>query len=268
MWEPFTEGARRAVILAQEASEQLNNDYIGWQHLLLGILARDGAAAQSLAPYGVTHSTAVEQYRTMLAESKPKGPREMIFTPRAKRIIEPAFTHARELSHNYVAEEHLLLGVLSEPNAAKDPVIGHVVPHYEELRAAFVAGLPDGPAISQPAFYKIEHVQLAMPAGEEDRARDFYVGVLGMEERAKPPDLAARGGVWFASGMVQLHLGIDPDFRASAKAHVAMRCRNYDNLLTTLSQRGVVVENASPLPGGRARAYVHDPFGNRIELLR
>src|SRR5262245_43615921 len=65
----------------------------------------------------------------------------------------------------------------------------------------------------------IDHIQLAMPAGQEDQARRFYVGLLGLTEVTKPSHLVARGGVWFENASVRIHLGVDPDFRPAKKAH-------------------------------------------------
>ena len=72
-------------------------------------------------------------------------------------------------------------------------------------------------------FAAIDHVQLAMPKGEEAAARRFYCEVLGMIEIPKPPILAQRGGCWFESGKVQIHLGVEGDFRPARKAHPALR---------------------------------------------
>jgi hypothetical protein len=66
-------------------------------------------------------------------------------------------------------------------------------------------------------FTAIDHIQLAMPVGGEETARRFYVDVLGMTELAKPPELAKRGGCWFLSGTVQVHLGVENDFRPAKK---------------------------------------------------
>jgi catechol 2,3-dioxygenase-like lactoylglutathione lyase family enzyme len=107
-----------------------------------------------------------------------------------------------------------------------------------------------------------------MPAGEEARARAFYVGVLGMVDIEKPADLQARGGAWFMSGDVQLHLGVEADFIPAKKAHPALRCRDYSTLLQKLREAGVVVSSeATPLRDGSEHAYINDPFGNRIELI-
>jgi catechol 2,3-dioxygenase-like lactoylglutathione lyase family enzyme len=112
----------------------------------------------------------------------------------------------------------------------------------------------------------IDHVQLAMPRGEEEKARAFFVGVLGMRELTKPPVLAARGGCWFTSGGVQLHLGVEADFRPARKAHPALRCRDYDALVGRIRAAGVSVTDDDALDGVR-RCYIADPFGNRIELI-
>lgn len=115
-------------------------------------------------------------------------------------------------------------------------------------------------------FTAIDHVQLAMPAGGEDRARAFYGGLLGMTELPKPAELAKRGGCWFASGGVQIHLGVEADFRAARKAHPALLCSHYETLTARLRAVGVELAEDHNIPGVR-RCHIFDPFGNRIELI-
>ena len=115
-------------------------------------------------------------------------------------------------------------------------------------------------------FTAIDHVQLAMPAGAEETARRFYRDVLGMREVEKPAVLARRGGCWFASGAVQVHLGVEEDFRAARKAHPALRCGDYEGMVARLRAAGVEVREDDNVPGVR-RCHVSDPFGNRIELI-
>ena len=118
-------------------------------------------------------------------------------------------------------------------------------------------------------FVAIDHVQLAMPAGEEARGRSFYIGVLGMTELVKPPDLAKRGGAWFAGGdgaNVQLHLGVEPEFRPARKAHPAVLVEAIDELASRLEAAGHAVTWDDELPGQR-RLFCADPFGNRLEFL-
>jgi catechol 2,3-dioxygenase-like lactoylglutathione lyase family enzyme len=116
------------------------------------------------------------------------------------------------------------------------------------------------------SFTAIDHVQLAMPPGGEERAQRFYRDLLGMQEVAKPPELAKRGGCWFASGAVQLHLGVENDFRPAKKAHPALRCTDYKTLTSRLRTAGIVVAEDVNIPGV-SRCHIFDPFGNRIELL-
>ena len=113
----------------------------------------------------------------------------------------------------------------------------------------------------------IDHVQIAMPAGEEERARAFYVGVLGFTEIPKPEELAKRGGVWFLSQNVQLHLGVEADFRPARKAHPAFLVSDLDELLTRVQSAGYKTDTSQPPLEGYQRAHVFDPFGNRIELM-
>lgn len=112
----------------------------------------------------------------------------------------------------------------------------------------------------------LDHVQLAMPSGREADAEAFYCGVLGFEVLPKPEPLASRGGRWFVSEQVQVHLGVEQDFRPARKAHPALRVEGFEELLRRLDAAGVAWRPDADLPGVR-RVYVDDPFGNRIELI-
>jgi catechol 2,3-dioxygenase-like lactoylglutathione lyase family enzyme len=105
-----------------------------------------------------------------------------------------------------------------------------------------------------------------MPAGMERVAREFYEGLLGIPEVAKPPNLAQRGGVWFARGSVKIHLGVEADFRPARKAHPALLVADLAGLIALLKTHNVEVVEDEPLEG-YVRVYVSDPFGNRIELM-
>ncbi len=150
----------------------------------------------------------------------------------------------------------------------------------------------------------LHHVQLACPAGSEPALREFYGGLLGMTEVAKPgrgdserasqgrptaetggptewrPEernergaeqsstaLAARGGVWFRAGTAELHLGVEPDFQPARKAHPGLIVSDLDTLARRLERAGYPVTWDTLLPGYR-RFYTQDPNGNRIELLQ
>jgi catechol 2,3-dioxygenase-like lactoylglutathione lyase family enzyme len=111
----------------------------------------------------------------------------------------------------------------------------------------------------------LDHVQVAMPPGREEEAARFYGELLGLARVPKPEPLASRGGCWFEQAEVRIHLGIEPDFTPSKKAHVALRVANLDALAARAESHGLAVKWSTELPV--RRFYLHDPFGNRIELI-
>ena len=113
----------------------------------------------------------------------------------------------------------------------------------------------------------LDHLQLAMPAGEEAAARAFYGDLLGLAELEKPPELAARGGVWFALGTQALHLGVETPFTPARKAHPALGVRDLEACETRLQAAGVDTLPDTALPHVR-RFYAADPFGNRLEFIQ
>lgn len=114
--------------------------------------------------------------------------------------------------------------------------------------------------------WEIDHVQLAIPAGSEERCDAFYVTLLGFEVLAKPPRLASRGGRWYQRGLVSLHLGVDPDFQPARKAHVALGVADYGALVVRLAEAHYPVQPDDAV-AGVTRCYVADPCGNRLELI-
>ncbi len=105
-----------------------------------------------------------------------------------------------------------------------------------------------------------------MPPGQEATARDFFVGVLGMNEVEKPAVLAARGGAWFCSGSLELHLGVEEPFQPARKGHPGILVTELDEIVRRLNDAGQVAQWDADFPGFR-RVYAHDPFGNRLEFL-
>lgn len=114
----------------------------------------------------------------------------------------------------------------------------------------------------------LHHVQVAAPPGCEAAARRFYGELLGLDELTKPAALAGRGGVWFALGSGQLHIGVEDDFAPARKAHPALRVdsQGLDALARRLGDAGAPVQWDDALDGVR-RFFSADPWGNRLELL-
>ncbi|BAT61138.1 glyoxalase-like domain protein [Variibacter gotjawalensis] len=112
----------------------------------------------------------------------------------------------------------------------------------------------------------LDHVQLAIPPQREEEARAYYAGILGMTEVPKPESLRARGGLWLRSGAIEIHLGVEKDFRPARKAHPAFRIDNIDALATRLETCGYQPRWDDVIVG-RRRFFADDPFGNRIEFI-
>ena len=118
-----------------------------------------------------------------------------------------------------------------------------------------------------PVMIALDHVQLAIPRGSEDRCRPFYVDLLGMTELPKPPLLAARGGMWLQSGPVVIHLGVEAEFQPARKAHPGITVADIDSLAARLTGAGhAVTWDNETIPGTR-RFHVLDPLGNRMEFI-
>ncbi|HEY7400477.1 MAG TPA: VOC family protein [Actinomycetota bacterium] len=112
----------------------------------------------------------------------------------------------------------------------------------------------------------LHHVQLAMPPDEEETAVAFYEGVLGLEQVPKPPELSPRGGVWFRSGDLEVHLGVEDGFRPAVKAHPAFLVDDLERIRARVEMSGYKAIDTVQLDGYQ-RVYVRDPFGNRLELI-
>lgn len=115
MFEKFTEKAKRSIVLAQEEARSLGHNYVGTEHLLLG-LAREGEgiAAQVLAKFDMTPDTLRVEILSIAGQDTPVPTNEVPFTPRAKRVLELALEESYQLGHQYIGTEHILLGLIRE----------------------------------------------------------------------------------------------------------------------------------------------------------
>ena len=115
MFERFTDRARRVVVLAQEEARMLNHNYIGTEHLLLGLIHEgEGVAAKALESMGITLSAAREQVQDIIGPGQQAPSGHIPFTPRAKKVLELSLREALQLGHNYIGTEHILLGLIRE----------------------------------------------------------------------------------------------------------------------------------------------------------
>jgi catechol 2,3-dioxygenase-like lactoylglutathione lyase family enzyme len=115
---------------------------------------------------------------------------------------------------------------------------------------------------------RLHHIMIAIPPASEPTARAFYVDLLGLDEVPKPESLCGWGGLWLASGSLDIHLGIDQDFHPARKAHIALQLQDLEQIRARLHRHGYQVGPVECELPGYERFYVSDPFGNRIELMR
>src|SRR6202140_3599687 len=148
MWEPFTERARRSIVLAQEEAQRLGNNYIGTEHILLGIISEgESLAAKVLETLGVNLAKVRQEVEAIVGRGGQTVQQEMVFTPRAKRVIELAFEEARQLNHNYIGTEHLLLGLIREGEGVAARVLTNlgVVPAKVRVQTTSLLGAEGQP---------------------------------------------------------------------------------------------------------------------------
>jgi hypothetical protein len=157
MFERFSDGARRVVVLAQEESRLLNHNYIGTEHILLGLVrVGDGVAADALASLGVS----LEALRARVLDIIGEGPRvpagHIPFTPRAKQVLELSLREALQLGHNYIGTEHILLGLVREGEGVGAQVLVQLGADLGSVRQAVIAVLSGRVPFEPPPQSRIE----------------------------------------------------------------------------------------------------------------
>ena len=171
MFERFTNRARRAVVLAQEEARGLNHNYIGTEHLLLGLLEPGGIAAQALSRFGMTAAGTRDEVRARVGAGSepPKG--KIPFTPRAKKTLELSLREALRLSHNYIGTEHILLGLVRE--GEEEGVAAQILTEHagdlEAVRQAVLDLLPAAEALHGRRWLRRRNA--ASPASRVSPAR-------------------------------------------------------------------------------------------------
>lgn len=114
----------------------------------------------------------------------------------------------------------------------------------------------------------IHHVQITIPEGSDEQARDFYCGILGLPEIEKPDTLKHRGGLWVQAGDRQLHIGTEHGVdRSLTRAHIAWEVTDLSHWRARLARSGVQIVDSIPIPGFD-RFEFRDPFGNRVEMIQ
>jgi ATP-dependent Clp protease ATP-binding subunit ClpC len=139
MFERFTDRARRVVVLAQEEARMLDHNYIGTEHLLLGLVHEgEGVAAQALAGMGIQLEAVRWQVEQIIGRGKGRPAGHIPFTPRAKKVLELALREALQLGHNYIGTEHILLGLVREGEGVAAQVLQKLGADLNRVRQAVI----------------------------------------------------------------------------------------------------------------------------------
>ena len=174
MFERFTDRARHVVVLAQEEARGLQHNYIGTEHLLLGLLGEpDGIGARALEGFGLSLAKAREEVIARVDAGKKAPEGHIPFTPRSKKTLELALREALALGHNYIGTEHILLGLVREADGVGAQIIGAYAPDpvATRVRLAVLDLLPNTPAESGRHWFRRRRTGLGESEGETERAQ-------------------------------------------------------------------------------------------------
>ena len=139
MFERFTDRARRVVVLAQEEARMLNHNYIGTEHILLGLIHEgEGVAAQALTSLGISLEAVRQQVEEIIGQGQEAPSGHIPFTPRAKKVLELSLREALQLGHNYIGTEHILLGLIREGEGVAAQVLVRLGADLNRVRVLVV----------------------------------------------------------------------------------------------------------------------------------
>jgi hypothetical protein len=170
VFERFTERARQVVVLAQEQARALNHDYIGTEHILLGLLCEEeGLACRVLESLGVTAELVRAQVVRVVGSGEAEGATGPIpFTPHAKKVLELALREALGLGHNYIGTEHVLLGLVHDDDGVAARILVDLDADPEKIRSEVIArAQSDAPARPQPLIHSGSTASIRIHGGPQ-----------------------------------------------------------------------------------------------------
>ena len=211
MFERFTERARRVVVLAQEEARLLNHNYIGTEHVLLGLVREgEGLAAQALTTLEVPLDRVREQVEEIIGKGVESPTGHIPFTPRAKKVLELVLREALTLGHNYIGTEHLLLGLVREGEGVGAQVLQKMGADLNGVRVAVVellsgykeepSGTPERvPAPGPEAWPLCPRCRASLEQVASYRVLDIRPPGGEGEARAVPFAFCGRCGTWLGT---------------------------------------------------------------------
>jgi ATP-dependent Clp protease ATP-binding subunit ClpA len=200
MFERFTERARRVVVFAQDEARELNHNYIGTEHLLLGLMRdADSVAAQALRELDIGQDAVREQVTEIIGRGKRSPSGHIPFTPRAKKVLELSLREALQLNHNYIGTEHILLGLVREGEGVAAQVLVKLGGSLSRVRDKVIELAPPGTGEGPELSGQLRRSRLRGPFDEVMRRLDAMDERLAAIEHhlglaAGPGPGAAAGG--------------------------------------------------------------------------
>jgi ATP-dependent Clp protease ATP-binding subunit ClpA len=186
MFERFTDRARRAVVLAQEEARLLNHNYIGTEHLLLGLIHEgEGVAATTLESLGISLEAVRAQVEEIIGQGQRAPTGHIPFTPRAKKVLELSLREAKQLDHNYIGTEHILLGLIREGEGVAAQVLvklGGDLSRVRQVVIQLLSGYAGGEAAAEQAGAATQLVRMTVP--EELRGAQEQLAQVRQEKEA------------------------------------------------------------------------------------
>ena len=264
MFERFTDRARRVVVLAQEEARMLNHNYIGTEHILLGLIHEgEGVAAKALESLGISLEAVRQQVEEIIGQGQQAPSGHIPFTPRAKKVLELSLREALQLGHNYIGTEHILLGLIREGEGVAAQVLVRLGADLNRVRQQVIQLLPgyegeaqasrgwSGASALESRLAAIEQrvgtgpstadleMQIAQVRRDKESAIDSMefeqAASLRNRERQLLAEMAARRQQWEAS---------TPDLTSLAE-HVQRLSGEVDRLRDLLRQRGIDAEDTT-----------------------
>ena len=182
MFERFTDRARRVVVLAQEEARMLNHNYIGTEHILLGLIHEgEGVAAKALETLGISLEGVRPQVEEIIGQGQQAPSGHIPFTPRAKKVLELSLREALQLGHNYIGTEHILLGLIREGEGVAAQVLVKLGADLNRVRQQVIQLLsgyqgkepagtaPRGHAVDEPGARPVRSQPHRPPRGRQAR---------------------------------------------------------------------------------------------------
>src|SRR5213082_2243573 len=161
MFERFTDRARRVVVLAQEEARMLNHNYIGTEHILLGLIHEgEGVAAKALESLGISLEAVRQQVKEIIGQGQAAPTGHIPFTPRAKKVLELSLREALQLGHNYIGTEHILLGLIREGEGVAAQVLQKLGADLNRVRRQVIQLLSGSAGVAEPITHTSGPLQL------------------------------------------------------------------------------------------------------------